>query len=189
MARVFEVEVTIPTDNNPVTNAPYAPGDSFTIQIEEPARETKARGQLWGIELKDMTDDQLKREIINAGSVLYKATQRGAAADVIAKNQARLDAAKAEKERRSPAPQGTVVTGAVVANAAAPAESEGNTENLNPAENANPAEGAESPNSADNIPAEEKPAEPKNGKNKGKGTTASGMDNKEKTDEKLAGEI
>ena len=44
-----------------------------------------------------MTDEQLKREIINANSVLYKAKQRGASEETIAANQARVDAAKAEK--------------------------------------------------------------------------------------------
>lgn len=74
-----------------------------TFLVETPIPE-KRRGQLYGIALEDMTDEQLKREIINANSVLYKAKQRGASEDVIAKNQARLDAAKAEKEKRHPAP-------------------------------------------------------------------------------------
>lgn len=73
-----------------------------TYEIEAPAKVKKPRGQLAGIALEDMTDDQLKREIINAGSVLYKAKQRGAADEVIAANQARLDAAKAEKAKRAP---------------------------------------------------------------------------------------
>jgi hypothetical protein len=72
-----------------------------TFLVEVPAAE-KRRGQLYGIELADMTDEQLKREIINAGSVLYKAKQRGASEEIIAKNQARLDAAKAEKAKRAP---------------------------------------------------------------------------------------
>lgn len=75
-------------------------GETFTVEV--PAKEKKPRGQLAGIALEDMTDEQLKREIINAGSVLYKAKQRGAAEDVIAANQARLDAAKAEKAKRQP---------------------------------------------------------------------------------------
>lgn len=72
----------------------------FEVEIPE---TQKRRGQLFGISLADMTDDQLKREIINANSVLYKAKQRGASEDVIAANQARLDAAKAEKAKRTPA--------------------------------------------------------------------------------------
>lgn len=72
------------------------------FEVEAPAKEKKPRGQLAGIAIEDMTDDQLKREIINAGSVLYKAKQRGASEEVIAANQARLDAAKAEKAKRAP---------------------------------------------------------------------------------------
>lgn len=77
-----------------------------TYEVEIPVAE-KRRGQLYGIALEDMTDEQLKREIINANSVLYKAKQRGAAEETIAANQARLDAAKAEKARRAPAPAET----------------------------------------------------------------------------------
>ena len=73
-----------------------------TFEVEAPVKEKKPRGQLAGIALEDMTDDQLKREIINAGSVLYKAKQRGASEEIIAANQARLDAAKAEKAKRHP---------------------------------------------------------------------------------------
>ena len=79
-------------------------GETYLVEVPVPE---KRRGQLYGIELADMTDDQLKREIINAGSVLYKAKQRGAAEDIIAKNQARLDAAKAEKARRHPVAEAT----------------------------------------------------------------------------------
>ena len=77
-----------------------------TFLVEVPVAE-KRRGQLYGIELADMTDEQLKREIINAGSVLYKAKQRGASEEIIAKNQARLDAAKAEKAKRHPVAEAT----------------------------------------------------------------------------------
>ena len=69
-----------------------------TFEVE---KVKKPRGQLAGIALADMTDDQLKREIINASSVLYKSKQRGASEELIAANQARLDAAKAEKATRT----------------------------------------------------------------------------------------
>ena len=92
MARTFEVEVTVPEG--------LKEGDVFKVQVEVPAAEKKPRGQLAGIALEDMTDDQLKREIINANSVLYKAKQRGAAEETIAANQARVDAAKAEQAKR-----------------------------------------------------------------------------------------
>lgn len=71
------------------------------FEVEIPTSE-KRRGQLYGIALEDMTDEQLKREIINANSVLYKAKQRGASEETIAANQARVDAAKAEKAKRTP---------------------------------------------------------------------------------------
>lgn len=72
------------------------------LEVEAPEKVKQPRGQLHGIALEDMTDDQLKREIINANSVLYKAKQRGAAEEIIAANQARVDAAKAEKVKRAP---------------------------------------------------------------------------------------
>lgn len=98
MAKTFSVEVTVPEG--------MTAGDVFTIEVEAPAKEKKQRGQLAGIALEDMTDEQLKREIINANSVLYKAKQRGAAEETIAANQARVDAAQAEKAKR----QGTKAT-------------------------------------------------------------------------------
>ena len=83
-------EVTCPHCNN-------------VFEVEAPIAEKKPRGQLAGIAIEDMTDEQLKREIINASSVLYKSKQRGASDELIAKNQARVDAAKAEKAKRQPA--------------------------------------------------------------------------------------
>lgn len=77
-------------------------GETFEVE-----KVKKPRGQLAGIALEDMTDEQLKREIINANSVLYKAKQRGASEEVIAANQARVDAAKAEKAKRTPVVEST----------------------------------------------------------------------------------
>lgn len=76
--------------------------DTLTSIVTRPATSGQRRGQLAGLALEDMTDEQLKREIINAKSVLYKATQRGAAEETINKNQARVDAAMAEKAKRTP---------------------------------------------------------------------------------------
>lgn len=98
MANTFTVEVTIPA--LPEGKKKWEVGDTFTVEIEAPAKEKKQRGQLAGIALEDMTDEQLKREIINANSVLYKAKQRGASEETIAANQARVDAAQAEKAKR-----------------------------------------------------------------------------------------
>ena len=54
-----------------------------------------------------MTDEQLKREITNAKSVLYKAEKRGSSAEIIAKNRDRVEAALAEKARRTPVAETT----------------------------------------------------------------------------------
>lgn len=86
-----------------------------TFEVEMPEKVKKPRGQLAGIALADMTNEQLKREIINASSVLYKAKQRGASEEVINANQARLDAAKAEKASRTPVVDTTEVADAVYA--------------------------------------------------------------------------
>ena len=86
-----------------------------TFEVEMPEKVKKPRGQLAGIALADMTDEQLKREIINASSVLYKAKQRGASEEVIKANQARLDAAKAEKANRAPTVDTSEVADAVYA--------------------------------------------------------------------------
>lgn len=70
------------------------------VEIQTP--EAVRRGALAGISLEDMTDEQLKREIVNAKSVLYKAEKRGSSAEVIAKNRDRVEAALAEKAKRTP---------------------------------------------------------------------------------------
>ena len=94
MGKTFTVELTVPEG--------LVAGDVFTAEIEMPAKVRKPRGQLAGLTLEEMTDEQLKREIINAKSVLYKAKQRGASDETIAANQARVDAALAEKAKRAP---------------------------------------------------------------------------------------
>ena len=78
-----------------------------TVEVEAPVAEKKPRGQLAGLTIAEMTDEQLKREIINASSVLYKAKQRGASEEIIAKNQARVDAAKEERAKRHPVVEAT----------------------------------------------------------------------------------
>ena len=93
MGKTFTVELTVPEG--------LVAGDVFTAEIEMPAPVKKPRGQLAGLTLEEMTDEQLKREIINAKSVLYKAKQRGASEETIAANQARVDAALAEKAKKS----------------------------------------------------------------------------------------
>jgi hypothetical protein len=73
-----------------------------TINSTKPASGQR-RGQLAGLTVEEMSDEQLKREVINSNSVLYKAKQRGASAETIAKNQDRVDAVQAEKAKRTPA--------------------------------------------------------------------------------------
>ncbi len=93
MAKTMTVEVEAPKN--------LRAGEKFTIEVELPTPVKKQRGQLAGIALVDMTDEQLKRELVNANSVLYKAKQRGASEETIAANQARVDAANAEKAKRA----------------------------------------------------------------------------------------
>lgn len=69
----------------------------FEAELPKPERK---RGILHGIALQDMTDEQLKRELINSKSVLYKAKQRGADEKTVAANEARVNAALAEKDSR-----------------------------------------------------------------------------------------
>lgn len=85
---------------NKMVNEIVCPHCQGVISIERPTPQR--RGQLAGIDLIDMTDSQLRREIINAKSVLYKAAKRNAEQATIDKNQARVDAAMAEKARRAP---------------------------------------------------------------------------------------
>lgn len=92
-AKKFEVEVTVPEG--------LSAGDVFKIVVEAPELPKRERGVLNGIALEDMTDEQLKREITNSKSVLYKATKREADQEVIDKAQTRVDAAMAEKAKRT----------------------------------------------------------------------------------------
>lgn len=106
-----------------VITCPHCQGE---IRIEKPVKSSsggRGGGQLAGIAIEDMSDEQLKREIINSKSVLYKAEKRGASADLIAANQARVDACMAEKAKRQP-PVATVrvEAGAPGPSVAAPTE-------------------------------------------------------------------
>lgn len=80
-------------------------GDTFRAEVELPEVKKAIRGKgatTSGKTPAEMTDEELKRELINANSVLYKAKQRQASEETINVNQARVDAAKAEKEKRAP---------------------------------------------------------------------------------------
>lgn len=72
--------------------------------IKPASKSGQRRGVLAGKSLEDMSVEELKREKINAGSVHYKAVQRGAAQETIDKNKARLDAVIARLAELAPAP-------------------------------------------------------------------------------------
>lgn len=121
MAKTITVEVEAPKN--------LKAGEKFSIEVELPTPEKKQRGQLAGIALVDMSDEQLKRELINANSVLYKAKQRGASEETIAVNQARVDAANAEKAKRAGTkPAETTSTEAGPVDGDVPADAETATE-------------------------------------------------------------
>lgn len=89
----LHVNVTVPEG--------FQPGDTFMIEVEIPGSR-RAKHDIKPID--EMTKEELKREIINAGSVLYKAKKRGAAEEIIQNNQERLDAAKALMAEKFPKP-------------------------------------------------------------------------------------
>ena len=74
-----------------------------TVEFEYELPKAQARGVVAGIPLEEMTDDQLKIEYRNANSVHYKTAKAGRDAS---KAKARLDACKAEMDKRGIAPTG-----------------------------------------------------------------------------------
>lgn len=68
------------------------PHCNTVFEVEIPAAQR--RGVLVGIALEDMTIEQLKREKVNAHSVLYKGIKRNCSPELVARNQARLNAVK-----------------------------------------------------------------------------------------------
>lgn len=86
--RVIKVKYTAPAD--------IAAGQTIEFDYELPL-SVGTRGAVSGIALPDMTDDQLKIEYRNANSVFYKTTKAGHDAS---KAEARLNACKAEMEKR-----------------------------------------------------------------------------------------
>lgn len=89
----LRVNVTVPEG--------FQPGDTFMIEVEIPGSR-RAKHDIKPID--EMTKEELKREIINAGSVLYKAKKRGADEEIIQKNQERLDTARALMAEKFPKP-------------------------------------------------------------------------------------
>lgn len=75
---------------------------AFNFDYELPVG-TGTRGELNGVALADMTDEQLKIEYRNAHSVWYKQNKTG---KDTAKSKARLDAVKAKMDEKGIAPSG-----------------------------------------------------------------------------------
>lgn len=65
----------------------------------------KNRGTLAGVSVSEMNLEQIKQELRNANSVLYKAKKRGASAELIAQHEERVEAAKARKAELDPKPE------------------------------------------------------------------------------------
>lgn len=78
-----------------------------TVEFEYTLPKAQQRGQVVGIPLDEMTDDQLKIEYRNANSVYYKTSKAGRDAS---KAKERLDRCKAEMDKRGIAPTGRGAT-------------------------------------------------------------------------------
>ena len=96
MGKTFQIEVEVP-------HGLHA-GDRFVVDIEAPAVPRVTKTRLANIPLSQMTFDQLKRERINARSMLYKAQRRGDEAAVLDATK-RLNAVAKELAER----QGTTI--------------------------------------------------------------------------------
>ena len=68
MAKTFQIEVEVPHG--------LKAGDRFAISVEAPATPKTKKTKIANIPLEQMTMEQLKKERVNARSVLYKATRR-----------------------------------------------------------------------------------------------------------------
>lgn len=68
MAKKFQIEIEVPHG--------LQAGDKFVVEIDAPATPTVSKSKIANVPLSQMTMEQLKRERINARSVLYKATRR-----------------------------------------------------------------------------------------------------------------
>lgn len=69
MGQTFQIEVEVPHG--------LQAGDKFVINVEQPSVPITKKTRLANIPLEQMTYEQLKRELVNARSMLYKAQARG----------------------------------------------------------------------------------------------------------------
>lgn len=105
LASKFRINVTVPEG--------MQPGDTFQIEVTTPELPTQKR-IINNKPVEEMTDEELKREIINANSVYYKAKQKTDDESVLEPKLARLEAAKAEREKRAIAAGGAATANGVV---------------------------------------------------------------------------
>ena len=75
MGKKFKIEVEVP-------HGLHA-GDRFVIDVEAPSVPKVSIAKLANTPLEQLTEGQLKRELINARSVLYKAQARGDEAKLV----------------------------------------------------------------------------------------------------------
>lgn len=105
LASKFRINVTVPEG--------MQPGDTFQIEVTTPELPTQKR-IINNKPVEEMTDEELKREIINANSVYYKAKQKTDDESVLEPKLARLEAAKAEREKRAIANGGAATANGAV---------------------------------------------------------------------------
>lgn len=89
-----------------IADKDYKTGDTIEFEYEIPKGDG-TRGQLFGLSLEEMTDDQLKIEYRNANSVAYKTKKANRDSS---KADARLEACKAEMEKRGIQPTARATT-------------------------------------------------------------------------------
>lgn len=69
MGRKFKIEIEVPHG--------LQAGDKFVVDVEQPLTPRVQKSRLANIPLSEMTSEQIKRELVNARSMLYKAQARG----------------------------------------------------------------------------------------------------------------
>lgn len=92
MAKTFQIEIEVPHG--------LQAGDRFVIDVEAPSVPRIKRTRLANIPLQQMTVEQLKRERINARSMLYKAQGRGDEAGLVEATKRLNSVAKELAERQ-----------------------------------------------------------------------------------------
>ena len=95
MAKKFQIEVEVPSG--------LKAGDRFVIDVDIPANPKVKKSRLVNMPLEQMTIEQLKREKINAKSVLSKAIRRDDSIAIIEATK-RVNRVAAEISKRTGIP-------------------------------------------------------------------------------------